>query len=161
MGEFDQKGTVPTKYGTRKEYGDAIEAVHGAGMRVMVDIVMNHKAGGDEAEKIKVVRVDEEDRNKVLSEPFEIEAFTKFTFPGRQKKYSEFIWNYLCLIHGGCAVVISNGDSGVKRMEMGKRYAGKKFIDMMEKNPAAIEINQEGWVEFFIPAGSVSVWVEK
>ena len=31
----------------------------------------------------------------------------------------------------------------------------------MEKNPAAIEINQEGWVEFFIPAGSVSVWVEK
>ena len=67
MGEFDQKGTVRTKYGTRKEYGDAIEAVHGAGMRVMVDIVMNHKAGGDEAEKIKVVRVDEEDRNKVLS----------------------------------------------------------------------------------------------
>ena len=33
---------------------------------------------------------------KIFQEPFEIDAFTKFTFPGRQKKYSEFEWNYMC-----------------------------------------------------------------
>ena len=42
-------------------------------------------------------------------------------------------------------------------MEIGKRYAGKNFMDMLEKNPSEVEINTEGWGEFFAPAGSVSV----
>ena len=46
-------------------------------------------------------------------------------------------------------------------MEIGKRYAGKKFIDMLGKNPAEVEINNDGWGNFFAPAGSVSVWIEK
>ncbi|MGN6530212.1 MAG: alpha-amylase [Ginsengibacter sp.] len=96
LGEFDQKGSVRTKYGTREEYFEAIDAVHDAGMRVMVDIVLNHKSGGDETEKVKVVKVDPENRTKVISAPFEIEAFTKFTFPGRAKKYSAFEWNFMC-----------------------------------------------------------------
>ena len=96
LGEFDQKGSVRTKYGTRQEYIDAIDAIHASGMRAMVDIVLNHKAGGDEKEKIKVVKVDPNNRKKVISAPFEIEAYTKFTFPGRQKKYSDFEWNYMC-----------------------------------------------------------------
>ena len=96
LGEFDQKGTVRTKYGTRQEYLDALTEVRANGMQVMVDIVLNHKAGGDEIERIKVVRVNPDNRNEEISEPFEIDAFTKFTFPGRQKKYSEFEWNYMC-----------------------------------------------------------------
>jgi alpha-amylase len=96
LGEFDQKGSVRTKYGTRQEYVEAIDAAHAAGLRVMVDIVLNHKAGGDEMEKINVVKVNPENRTKVISAPFEIEAFTKFTFPGRGKKHSEFEWNYMC-----------------------------------------------------------------
>ncbi len=96
LGEFDQKGSVRTKYGTRQEYIDAIDAVHAAGMQAMVDIVLNHKAGGDETEKVTVVKVNPENRDQVISAPFEIEAFTKFTFPGRQKKYSDFEWNYTC-----------------------------------------------------------------
>jgi alpha-amylase len=63
--------------------------------------------------------------------------------------------------HSGCAVLISNGDDGFKNMEIGNRYAGKKFIDLLGKNPAEVEINDEGWGNFFAPAGSVSVWVEK
>ena len=96
LGEFDQKGTVRTKYGTRDEYVAAVKAVHDAGMQVMVDIVINHKAGGDEMEKIQAVKVNAEDRNEVVSEPLEIEAFTKFTFPGRNKKYSAFEWDHQC-----------------------------------------------------------------
>jgi alpha-amylase len=63
--------------------------------------------------------------------------------------------------HSGCAVLISNGDNGNKNMEIGKRYSGKKFIDMLGKNPKEVEINKDGWGEFFVPAGSVSVWIEK
>ena len=47
LGEFDQKGSVRTKYGTRQEYIDAINAIHASQMQVMMDIVLNHKAGGD------------------------------------------------------------------------------------------------------------------
>ncbi|MEO6838121.1 MAG: alpha-amylase [Ginsengibacter sp.] len=96
LGEFDQKGSVRTKYGTRQEYMDAIDGVHEAGMFVIVDIVLNHKAGGDEIEKVKVVKVDPNNRNKVISAPFEIEAFTKFTFPGRKGKHSQFVWDFQC-----------------------------------------------------------------
>jgi alpha-amylase len=63
--------------------------------------------------------------------------------------------------HSGCAVVLSNGDNGNKNMEIGERYAGKKFIDSLGKNPVEVEINNAGWGEFFAPAGGVSVWVEK
>jgi alpha-amylase len=63
--------------------------------------------------------------------------------------------------HTGCAVLLSNGDEGFKNMEIGKRYAGKLFIDMLQKNPAEVEINEDGWGNFFAPAGGVSVWIEK
>lgn len=96
LGEFDQKNSVRTKYGTKQEYIDAIKAIHEAGMQVYVDIVLNHKAGGDEVELIKVRKVDPEDRTKFISEPFDIEAYTKFTFPGRKGKYSDFIWDFHC-----------------------------------------------------------------
>lgn len=96
LGEFDQKNAVRTKYGTKKEYLDAIAAAHDAGMQVYVDIVLNHKAGGDKCEVVKVRKVDPEDRTKFISEPFDIEAFTKFTFPGRRGKYSRFVWDYHC-----------------------------------------------------------------
>jgi alpha-amylase len=46
-------------------------------------------------------------------------------------------------------------------MEMGKRYAGKTFIDFLGKNPHEVTLNEEGWGEFTTPAGSVSVWIEK
>ncbi len=96
LGEFDQKGTVRTKYGTRDEYIEAIRALQKEGIQALVDIVVNHKGGGDETETIKAVKVDPENRNNRISEPMEIEAFTLFKFPGRQKKYSDFIWTHEC-----------------------------------------------------------------
>jgi alpha-amylase len=114
LGEFDQKGTVRTKYGTRQEYIEAIEAIHATGLRVIVDIVLNHKAGGDEIERIKVVKVNPENRNEVISDPFEIEAFTKFTFPGRQRKYSAFEWNHTCFT--GVDYAYNLSENGIYRI---------------------------------------------
>lgn len=94
LGEFDQKGSVNTKYGSRRDYLTAITAAQKAGMAVYVDAVINHKGGADEKERFNVWRVDPEKRTDIQSDPFEIEAFTKFTFPGRQGKYSKYIWDF-------------------------------------------------------------------
>lgn len=94
LGEFDQKGTVRTKYGTKQELHDCIQALHDHGIAVYADVVLNHKAGGDELQTFTVVEVDPHDRNKGITEPYEIEGYTRFTFPGRNKKYSDFEWSW-------------------------------------------------------------------
>lgn len=94
LGEFDQKGSVRTKYGTKKELLDLIYIAHEKGLRVYADIVLNHKAGGDETEVFKAVKVDSNNRTIEIEEPRDIEAWTKFTFPGRQGKYSDFVWTF-------------------------------------------------------------------
>jgi len=94
LGEFDQKGTVRTRYGTLQEYQDCIRAFQENGIKVLADIVLNHKIGGDEKEKIWVQKVDAEDRNKIISQPYQVEAYTKFIFPGRKGTYSNYIWDW-------------------------------------------------------------------
>lgn len=94
LGEFDQKGSIRTKYGTLEELREAIDELHKHDIKVYADVVLNHKAGADYSEVFKAVQVDEEDRNKEISEPKDIEAWTGFDFPGREGKYSEFKWNF-------------------------------------------------------------------
>jgi alpha-amylase len=96
LGEFNQKGTVATKYGTKKEFIQAIKKAHENNIKVIADTAFNHKANGDEVEKVKVRKVNPENRTEFLSDPMEIEAWTKFFFPGRNKKYSEFILDQHC-----------------------------------------------------------------
>jgi alpha-amylase len=96
LGEFDQKGTVRTKHGTKDEYLACIHALQKKGMQVLADIVVNHKAGADETEKIPVQKVNSHDRQEKIGEPQDIDCWTKFHFPGRKGKYSEFIWDWHC-----------------------------------------------------------------
>lgn len=94
LGEFEQKGTIRTKYGTKAELQAAIEALHQHGICVYLDAVMNHKAGADEKEKFMVQEVREENRDEVQSDVYEIEGWTGFHFPGRADKYSDFKWHW-------------------------------------------------------------------
>lgn len=94
LGEFDQKGTVRTKYGTKAQLIGAIRSARAQGIKVLADVVLNHKAGADETERFTVIEVDYNDRNRELTGPFEIEGWTKFYFPGRGDKYSAFKWNH-------------------------------------------------------------------
>lgn len=94
LGEFDQKGTVRTKYGTRDEYLNAIKVVQSAGMEVYADVVFNHKLGGDKEEKFMATPFSPENHNEPIGEKQEIMAWTHFTFPGRNKKYSELEWHW-------------------------------------------------------------------
>ena len=96
LGEFDQKGTVPTKYGTKDEYIDAISKLQACGIDVYADIVLNHRMGADETEAVQVVETRHDDRTETISPPKTIEAWTKFTFPGRGGMYSDFVWDHTC-----------------------------------------------------------------
>ncbi|KAF8951857.1 hypothetical protein BGZ46_003761 [Entomortierella lignicola] len=95
MGEFDQKGSIPTKYGTKEELQEAIEECKKHGIKIYFDAVLNHKASGDETEVFKAVAVADDNRNLEIEEPHDITAYTKFTFPGRNGKYSDFQWNHV------------------------------------------------------------------
>ncbi|MBK0380483.1 alpha-amylase [Mucilaginibacter segetis] len=96
LGEFDQRESVRTKYGTRDQLLDAVTTAKNAGLNIYVDVVLNHMGGAEETEKVTVRKVDPENRNEFISEPYEIEAFTKFPFTGRNGKYSQFKWNHEC-----------------------------------------------------------------
>ena len=94
LGEFDQKGTVRTKYGTKEEYLAAIRAFHQAGIRVFGDIVLNHRMGGDELEEVRAVGDCPENRLTQLDGARTVRVWSKFSFPGRGGAYSSFTWDH-------------------------------------------------------------------
>ncbi len=94
LGEFDQKGSVATKYGTRDEYIAAIKTAQRAGMQVYADVVFNHKLGGDKQEEFRATPYDYDNRKEPIGELQTIKSWTHFTFPGRKGKYSELLWHW-------------------------------------------------------------------
>jgi alpha-amylase len=159
LGEFDQKNSVSTKYGTKDEYLQAIQALHEQQIMVLADVVFNHKAGADELEKIAVRRVAADNRIEYTSDVFEIEAWTKFTFPGRQGKYSEFIWDKTCFsgldwaedLQETAIFTIQNeygeGWEDVPSNELGN-YDYLMFNDIESRNPAVRE-ELKRWGEWY------------
>jgi alpha-amylase len=94
LGEFDQKGSVRTKYGTREEFLIACDACRDSNIRVYADAVFNHKMGGDAAETVRAHRVDPEDRAAIRRETVKIQAWTHFHFPGRSGRHSTMQWHW-------------------------------------------------------------------
>jgi alpha-amylase len=93
LGEFNQKDTIRTKYGTKDEYLAAIQALKAAGVHTYADTVFNHKDGGDEKERIRAVPYRGDDRTHPAGNVRDIEAYTAFNFPGRGDRYSSMKWN--------------------------------------------------------------------
>ena len=94
LGEFDQKGAVRTKYGTRTELLAAVNAVQEHGMDAYLDIVMGHRIGGDETEHVEVVEVDPAYRLNAVGEPYGIQAWSRYSYPGRAGAHSDFVWTH-------------------------------------------------------------------
>lgn len=59
LGEFDQKGTVATKYGTKSELVSLSHVAQQFGIGLIFDTVISHKAGADDFEEVKAVRVQQ------------------------------------------------------------------------------------------------------
>ncbi|MCB2261596.1 MAG: alpha-amylase [Candidatus Thiosymbion ectosymbiont of Robbea hypermnestra] len=94
LGEFDQKGLVRTKYGTRAELEAAVRGAHAAGLKVYLDVVFNHKGGADATERVRATPVNPDNRNQTVGEEREIETWTVFDFPGRGDRYSSLKWRW-------------------------------------------------------------------
>lgn len=93
LGEFPQKGSTRTKYGSRGELGAAIAAAHGAGVQVYADAVLNHRVGADGTEGVTATPYAPDNRASPAGPPRRIRAYTRFTFPGRRGKYSAYVWD--------------------------------------------------------------------
>lgn len=122
LGEFDQKGMTKTKYGSSREYQEAIKAFHDAGIRVLADVVLNHRVGADAFEDASAVKVNPQNRYQQCSDTYTISAPTVFNFPGRNGKYSKFQWNHTHFT----GVDWDNNERGTGNIY---RFAGKKWAD--------------------------------
>jgi alpha-amylase len=96
LGEFDQKGSVATRYGTRAELHAAVAALHAHGLHVYADVVFNHKNGADATEDVLAQPVDWRNRNQPLDDWRLIRAWTYFDFPARGGRYSSMKWFWWC-----------------------------------------------------------------
>lgn len=94
LGEFNQKGSVATKYGTRKQFEAALKSLRKNGLDCYFDTVLNHKNSADGKERVQVQEVDGDDRNQDIGGPFQTELWTRFDFPGRQGRYSSMQWRW-------------------------------------------------------------------
>ncbi|KAJ7104144.1 glycoside hydrolase family 13 protein [Mycena belliarum] len=94
LGEFDQKGTVKTRWGTRDELLGACKVASSHGIGILIDAVLNHKLGADRVENFLAVPVDPQNRLKEAGAMREIDGWTAFDFKGRGDKYSSFRWTH-------------------------------------------------------------------
>lgn len=115
LGEFDQKGSRATKYGDKEALTHAAATLRDNGVRVIYDVVFNHKLGADEKEQVRVYRADVNNRNNINDQGFDALAYTRFTFPGRQGTYSKFIWDYKCF--GGVDYIEQPDEKGVFKID--------------------------------------------
>ncbi len=88
LGEFDQKGTVRTKYGTKEELVEAVQVLREHGIGVYYDAVLNHLMGADQTETLELSSRSPDKPGE------EVEVWSHFTFPGRQGRYSDFQWHW-------------------------------------------------------------------
>lgn len=103
ISEFEVWGQTETRYGTRQELHQAIDALHGNGgesrLQVYADIVLNHRAGGGEDAFWEAIRVEKENRTEERwgegweRGKIEIKAYTAFPFTERRAQYSAFQWS--------------------------------------------------------------------
>ncbi|MFO0913527.1 MAG: alpha-amylase family glycosyl hydrolase [Pirellulales bacterium] len=64
LGEFDQKGSVRTKYGTRTDFLAAVAALRRAGLQVYADVVLNHRLGADQTELVRATPYANDNRRQ-------------------------------------------------------------------------------------------------
>ncbi|CAL1716239.1 unnamed protein product [Somion occarium] len=127
LGEFNQKGTIATRWGTKEELVQAAAAARAHGIDIIIDAVLNHKLGGDRTEVFQAIPVDPHHRLRDIGPPQEVEGWTAFDFPGRSAKYSEMKWREehfsgLDWDHG-------TKTKGVFRIVGGKHKGWSKWVD--------------------------------
>ncbi len=167
LGEFDQNGTIRTKYGTKDDYLAAIQSLKTVGIMPIADIVLNHKANGDHKERFSVLKMNPVNRQEPISEPYEIEGWTGFQFPGRAGVYNDFQWHWYHFT--GVDYDASHNETGIYLiLGDNKGWADQQHIDTENgnydylmyddidfKHPEVVAHLKE-WVRWFIETTGVT-----
>lgn len=61
----------------------------------------------------------------------------------------------------GLATLISDGPGGSKWMDVGKNNAGEVWYDITGNQTNTVTINKDGWGQFHVSGGSVSIYVQQ
>lgn len=161
LGEFDQKNTVRTKYGTKEQYLECIKTFHERKMGVLADIVLNHRMGADEEEEIPVQQVNKENRLEKISDQVNIKAYTRFTFPGRKEKYSDYLWDWHSFsgISKGedIYIILNEHTHGEWENVMERQYGNFDYLmgcDVEYRNPAVRE-ELKKWGKWYVETTGV------
>ncbi|KAF9036177.1 glycoside hydrolase family 13 protein [Panaeolus papilionaceus] len=96
LGEFEHKGQLKTRWGTRDELLQACKVAEEHGIDILIDAVLNHKLGADSTEIVRARPSQPDNRLKDAGPDREIEAWTVFSYPSRASKYSSFKWDHSC-----------------------------------------------------------------
>jgi alpha-amylase len=164
LGEFDQKGSVRTKYGTKEQYLRAIKTSQQAGLQVYADVVLNHRNGGDEAEEIDGVPVAWDNRNQETGSRRKIKAYTSYSFPGRGDKYSSMKWHWYhfdAVNHN----VYDDKDSQIYRIkdkhyetDVDPRHGNYDFLMACDLDMSNEEVRNElkAWIEWYLKTTGIN-----
>lgn len=66
LGEFDQKGSRQTKWGTKEELAAFAQSAKRVGIRVLFDTILNHKAAADRSESVTATKTDPESESRLV-----------------------------------------------------------------------------------------------
>lgn len=159
LGEFDQKGSVRTKYGERDALLECIKVYQRHGIQVYMDVVLNHRSGADEKEVVMAEKMKPDDRSQALSESYEIEAWTHFNFPGRGDQYSSLKLHWYHFT--GSDYDARNDEEGVFRFigenkywatDVSAEHGNYDFLLGVDVDLSHPEIREDifHWVDWFI-----------
>ncbi|TCD69345.1 hypothetical protein EIP91_007901 [Steccherinum ochraceum] len=132
LGEFDQKGTTATRWGSKDELLQAIATAKANGVEVLIDAVLNHKLGADRTETFQAVPVDPNHRLREIGPSREIEGWTAFDFAGRNGKYSTLKWTQEHFT--GVDWDHRTKSQGIYRIAGGSHKGWSKWVDKQHDN---------------------------
>lgn len=72
LGEFNQKDSVATKWGTKADLVDLAEYADAHGIAILFDAVLNHKAAADYTEEVLACKVDPEGKDRRRARPWDV-----------------------------------------------------------------------------------------
>lgn len=128
LGEFDQKGSVGTKWGTKDDLMKMCQTAKDNKVGIYFDAVLNHRFAADRKEKCEAIEVDPDDRTKEISDKYEIEAWVGFNFPGRGEKYSNLKYHWYHF--SGVDYNAANKKTGIYKIAGDKSHGWAKEGDV-------------------------------
>ena len=116
LGNFDQKNTYGTRFGTKKDLERLLKICEEANIKCMADIVLNHRAGGQKEFNENTKLVSETDFSSVKSKMcrWKFNEFHPSTF---QEKDNNFFKAYPDVCH---ATTWQEGSAGFDLVQWGK-----------------------------------------